>query len=164
MKGGGKYQPLLEYLQQHNSPEITLSFGEIEILINHTLPDSARTQRRWWGNRTKGALQSKAWMSAGYMVGELDLETETVTFRKASSGYTIKSATNTMKWNSESIKALRQQMGLTQSQLAEELGVRQQTVSEWETGMYEPTRATSKHLSLVAEKVGFKYKTESEED
>jgi DNA-binding transcriptional regulator YiaG len=51
-------------------------------------------------------------------------------------------------------------MGLSQSQFAEELGVRQQTISEWETSAYEPNRATSKHLNLVAEKAGFKYKTQ----
>jgi DNA-binding transcriptional regulator YiaG len=157
MKGGSKYQPLLEYLQNNNSPEITLAFTEIEQLIANALPDSARKQRRWWGNRSKGALQAIAWMSAGYLVGELDLEKERVTFRKPTSGYKVKSTNNSVKWNSELIKALRLQMGLTQSQLAQELGVRQQTVSEWEKGVYKPTRSTSKHLTLVADKAGFKY-------
>jgi len=64
-----------------------------------------------------------------------------------------------MNWNSETIKALRLQMGLSQKEFAEELGVRQQTVSEWETSVYEPTRATSRLLSMVAEKAGFKYKS-----
>ena len=158
MKGGSKYQPVLEYLQNNNSPEITLTFTEIEQLIANTLPDSARKQRRWWGNRTKGASQAIAWMNAGYVVGELDLEKERVTFRKPISGYKVKSTDNFIKWNCELIKAMRFQMGLTQSELAQELGVRQQTVSEWEKGVYEPTRSTSKHLTLVAEKAGFKYK------
>jgi DNA-binding transcriptional regulator YiaG len=48
-------------------------------------------------------------------------------------------------------------MGLTQAQFAEELGVRQQTVSEWEQGLYAPTRATAKHLTLVAERAEFIY-------
>lgn len=157
MKGGNKYQPLLEYLQKNNSPQITLTFTEIEQLIANKLPESARKQRRWWGNRSKGASQAIAWMNAGYLVGEIDLEEEYVTFRKPVSGYKVKPIDNSIKWNCESIKALRLQMGLTQSELAQELGVRQQTVSEWEKGVYEPTRSTSKHLTLVADKAGFKY-------
>ncbi|NWF59844.1 MAG: helix-turn-helix transcriptional regulator [Fischerella sp.] len=160
MKGGSKYQPLLEYLQKNNSSEISLTFTEIEKLINNTLPDSARKERRWWGNRSTGSPQASAWMKAGYVVKDFDLDTETVTFRKPTGGYKVQTATNTINWNSKTIKALRLQMGLSQKEFAEELGVRQQTVSEWETSVYEPTRATSKLLSMVAEKAGFKYKTE----
>ncbi|MUH00234.1 helix-turn-helix domain-containing protein [Scytonema sp. UIC 10036] len=158
MKGGSKYQPLFEYLHSSDRTEVTLSFAEIEALMGDSLPETARTQRRWWGNRSKGALQASAWMNAGYIVGEIDLEQERITFRKPASGYKVQPVANSTKWNSDSIKALRLKMGLTQSELAEELGVRQQTVSEWENGIYEPTRATSKHLNLVAEKAGFKYK------
>ncbi len=159
MKGGSKYQPLFEYFQKSDRT-ITLTFTEIETLIGDTLPDSARTQKRWWGNRHKGA-QASAWMNAGYVMAEVDLESKSVTFRKPGSGYKVQPVDNTVKWNSDSIKALRDQMGLTQAQMAHELGIRQQTVSEWETGMYEPNRATSKYLSMVAEKAGFKYKTQT---
>ncbi|BAZ68359.1 MAG: helix-turn-helix transcriptional regulator [Pelatocladus maniniholoensis HA4357-MV3] len=159
MKGGSKYQPLLEYLQRSDCPEITISFTEIEKLINHTLPNSARKERRWWGNRSTGSPQASAWMKAGYVV-EPNLETQTVTFRrKPTDSYKVQTATNTINWNNETIKALRLKMGLSQKEFAEELGVRQQTVSEWETSVYEPTRATSKLLSMIAEKAGFKYKT-----
>jgi DNA-binding transcriptional regulator YiaG len=48
-------------------------------------------------------------------------------------------------------------MGLTQAEFAERLGVYQQTVSQWENAAYEPTLATSKYLSLIAEQAGFKY-------
>ncbi len=67
------------------------------------------------------------------------------------------------EWNPEEIKALRAHMGLSQGDLARELGVRQQTISEWETGMYRPRRSTAKYLTMVAERVGFIYKVESEE-
>jgi DNA-binding transcriptional regulator YiaG len=46
-------------------------------------------------------------------------------------------------------------MRLTQKQFADVMGVRQQTVSEWESGVYVPTRSTSKHLTRVAEEAGF---------
>lgn len=55
------------------------------------------------------------------------------------------------------MRALRGQLGLTQQQLADELNVRQQTVSEWETGTYQPRGASEKLLSMVAERAGFQY-------
>lgn len=61
------------------------------------------------------------------------------------------------KWDKERIQALRQHLGLTQQEMASELGTRQQTISEWETGMYQPRGASATLLSLVAEKAGFKY-------
>jgi len=61
-------------------------------------------------------------------------------------------------WSPERIKALREHLGMTQRQLADELGVRQQTISEWEVGVYVPRRSTQKYLSLIAERVGFAYK------
>jgi DNA-binding transcriptional regulator YiaG len=48
-------------------------------------------------------------------------------------------------------------MGLTQQELAEELGTRQQTISEWETGLYRPRGLSERLLSLVAERAGFEY-------
>jgi DNA-binding transcriptional regulator YiaG len=68
------------------------------------------------------------------------------------------------KWDAESIKALREHMGLSQQELADELQVRQQTISEWETGMYAPRRSTSRYLSMVAERAGFQYTAGGEEE
>jgi transcriptional regulator with XRE-family HTH domain len=61
------------------------------------------------------------------------------------------------EWNTERVYALRQHLGLTQQQLAEELGTEQQRVSEWETGVHRPSRITATLLSLVAERSGFVY-------
>jgi DNA-binding transcriptional regulator YiaG len=60
-------------------------------------------------------------------------------------------------WDKARIQALRQHLGLTQQEMAEQLGTRQQTISEWETGMYQPRGASSTLLSLIAEKANFKY-------
>jgi DNA-binding transcriptional regulator YiaG len=68
-----------------------------------------------------------------------------------------------IEWTPEKIKALREYMGLTQRALAEELGTRQQTISEWETGMYRPRRSTSKYLALIAERAGFVYRVDRTE-
>lgn len=62
-------------------------------------------------------------------------------------------------WDAESVKALRRHMGLTQEALARELGTRQQTVSEWETGLYRPRGLSERLLTLVAERAGFDYES-----
>jgi DNA-binding transcriptional regulator YiaG len=62
-----------------------------------------------------------------------------------------------ISWNNESIRQLRNTLRLTQQELAEELGSRQQTISEWETGMYQPRGTSAKLLSIIAERNNFKY-------
>jgi DNA-binding transcriptional regulator YiaG len=62
-------------------------------------------------------------------------------------------------WNAQRIRALREYLQLTQNQMADELQVRQQTISEWETGVHVPHRSTQKVLSMVAESAGFEYRT-----
>ena len=62
-------------------------------------------------------------------------------------------------WDAHRVKALRRHLGLTQQELADHLGTRQQTISEWETGMYRPRGASSTLLTVIAERAGFEYKT-----
>jgi putative transcriptional regulator len=61
------------------------------------------------------------------------------------------------EWDAQRIRALRLHMRMTQQQMANELEVRQQTISEWETGIHRPHRSTQKTLSMVAERAGFVY-------
>jgi len=64
---------------------------------------------------------------------------------------------NRKQWDHRKIQALRRHLGLTQRELSDRLGTRQQTISEWETGMYRPRGASVKLLSIVAEQARFKY-------
>lgn len=64
-------------------------------------------------------------------------------------------------WDGVGIRALRRHLGLTQQGLADELGARQQTISEWETGMYRPRGASSRLLTIIAERAGFEYEVGS---
>jgi len=66
-------------------------------------------------------------------------------------------------WKAERIRALRQHLGLTQEQMAAELGTRQQTISEWETSRYEPRGASARLLTLIAERAAFPYRVEGED-
>ena len=61
-------------------------------------------------------------------------------------------------WQAGDVRALRQHLGLTQDELARQLGTRQQTISEWETGVYRPRGLSERLLSLVAERSGFEYR------
>jgi DNA-binding transcriptional regulator YiaG len=67
-----------------------------------------------------------------------------------------------LSWDSSSVRGLRRHMELTQEQFAEALGVRQQTVSEWETGAYRPRGASGRLLTIVADRAGFVYDGGSE--
>jgi len=66
-------------------------------------------------------------------------------------------------WDAGRVRALRRHLGLSQAALSSELGVRQQTVSEWETGLYQPRGAAARLLTLVAERAGFRYGDEPAE-
>jgi len=66
------------------------------------------------------------------------------------------------RWDKERVRALRRYLGLTQKKLAEELGTRQQTISEWETDMYQPRGTSATLLSIIAERSGFDYKVRKE--
>ena len=62
-------------------------------------------------------------------------------------------------WDQGRVRALRVHLGYTQGEMAREMGVRQQTISEWETGMYRPRGSASTLLHIIAERAGFRYTT-----
>jgi DNA-binding transcriptional regulator YiaG len=68
-----------------------------------------------------------------------------------------KPQSTSLEWTGEQIRALRLHMGLTQREMADELAVRQQTISEWETGVHQPHRSSQRTLVLIAERAGFSY-------
>ena len=70
-----------------------------------------------------------------------------------SEGYNVKKT----QWDNGRIRALRRHLSLTQIEMAERLGTRQQTISEWEVGMYQPRGASATLLSIIAERAKFKY-------
>ena len=64
---------------------------------------------------------------------------------------------NNFEWNSETVLALRDHIGNSQTKLANELGVRQQTISEWEQGQYKPRGASITLLNLLGRTAGFPF-------
>lgn len=157
VKGGSKYEPLFNFLRRSDRTEHIMPFQEIEAILGEALPASAYRSRAWWSNRSKGALQAASWMGAGYLVEGIDLQQRTITFRKPPATYRVERSGDTVLWTGELVRALRRHMGLSQTEFAYKIGVRQQTVSDWETNAYDPRLSMSKYLTLVAEHEGFKY-------
>lgn len=156
MKPGSKYYPLFKHLQNRKDKEITLSFAEIESLMEDALPVSARCRKNWWSNRdSASALQAGAWIQSGYHVAVVDLNRQSVTFQPFQATYNIQRQDGEIEWTSDAIKALRCHKGLNQEDFANELGVRRETVSEWENSKYEPDRSKRKLLSFIAKEVNF---------
>ena len=54
-------------------------------------------------------------------------------------------------WTAAGVANLRASLGLSQAAMAARMGVRQQTVSEWETGRYAPRGASATLLRMLAE-------------
>ena len=156
IKPGSKYYPLFQHLQHCNQSAITLTFLEIEALMGCSLPTSAWVKKNWWSNRdSASALQAGAWVSAGYQVNSVDLTQQRVTFQTFQAAYSVQRKHGEIEWNGEAIKALRAYKGLNQEQFASELGVRRETVSEWENSKYEPDRSKRKLLDIIAKQAQF---------
>ncbi len=156
MKPGSKYYRLFQYLQTSHQTEVTLSLEQIESLIDGELSPKARAVRSWWSNRdSPSAVQAAAWIQAGYHTTTTDFTAQTITFCKFVVHYNVQTKNGTIIWDNAAVKALRKHMGLTQAKFSQELGVRRQTVSEWESGLYSPDRSTAKHLERVAQSSNF---------
>lgn len=67
-----KYEPLESHLRRlaPRVREITVSFEELQTILDATLPDSAYEYREWWSNQTdtSNRPQARAWMSAGFRI------------------------------------------------------------------------------------------------
>ena len=67
-------------------------------------------------------------------------------------------------WDARRLRALRSHLNMTQEQMARELGARQQTISEWETGTYRPRGTSVTLLSIIAERAAFPYQATPKEE
>lgn len=68
------------------------------------------------------------------------------------------------EWAPEDVQRLRAHLGVSQAELAERVGTRQQTISEWETGARAPRRMSRRLLRMVAEASGLYAVRDAPED
>ena len=78
---GGRYQPLCDYLSGVTAASVGLSFRQVEDILGHPLPASARRHRAWWSNG--GHAHANAWLSTGWHVDSVNVGSGWVTFRRA---------------------------------------------------------------------------------
>jgi hypothetical protein len=45
---GSRYRPLFEYLRDRHADSVALTFADVERLVGHPLPSSARLESDWW--------------------------------------------------------------------------------------------------------------------
>jgi DNA-binding transcriptional regulator YiaG len=67
------------------------------------------------------------------------------------------------QWDGARVRELRKRLGMSQDALADQLGMRQQTISEWETGRHRPRGASVRLLGMIAEGAGPQYIPQSRE-
>jgi DNA-binding XRE family transcriptional regulator len=153
-----KYYPLFEYLKkQPDNNLLELTFEEIEAILGEALPATALVTRAWWANSP--TTQGKAWQEADWLVDDVNFEEKVVVFRPRRITYRISPVRKSVGWTADQIKALREFAGWSQQELADRLAVRQQTISDWEVGNHAARRSMSKLLQMIAEEVGFPYRT-----
>lgn len=77
-----KYDPLSDYLKSKDQDRVPMTFKELELLIDDSLPPSARKHRAWWSNNPSNSVITRAWLDAGYITRDVDLGGEKLTFRR----------------------------------------------------------------------------------
>ena len=80
-----KYNPLSEFFARQTAKTITLSMGEIETIIQDTLPPSAYIHVQWWSNsNTKAHQYSRSWTDNGYRTVDVKntIHNQRITFEK----------------------------------------------------------------------------------
>ena len=77
-----RHEMLKRYFEVCIKPRITLTFKQIEEIEQKKLHPASR-QKEYWSEKNKGCRTiSDAWKSEGYELEKLDLENETITFRR----------------------------------------------------------------------------------
>lgn len=80
-----EFRPLHLYLKNRFADTVVLTFAQIEDLLGHTLPATARAEPEWWANTDAGgapSVQSRSWMLADRLA-TANLFARTVTFVRA---------------------------------------------------------------------------------
>ena len=81
-----KYDPLRVFLEDvtKDVSEITLTFEQIDTVLDSPLPPSARRHRAWWSNPSTphDIPHAQAWLAAGWEVDTVDQDSEWVRFRR----------------------------------------------------------------------------------
>jgi hypothetical protein len=83
-RGQGRYARLADWLMKHpdSATSVTVTFDQIEVVIESPLPKSAFAHRSWWANDSVSHPQSVNWLEVGWRVANLSLTNRVVTFSR----------------------------------------------------------------------------------
>ena len=76
-----RYANLGKYLQEQKNSLIPMTFAEVEAIVGHPLPRSARYQA-WWSNNPSNNAMTTVWLKAGFKTEDVDMERRSVVFRR----------------------------------------------------------------------------------
>lgn len=76
-----KFWPLANYLKTQNTPQIVLTFEEIEAILQISLCKSAQIYRAYWHPSPTHTLPNVC-LEAGYEITDVDLKSKKVCFAK----------------------------------------------------------------------------------
>jgi CBS domain-containing protein len=80
-KSDGFYNWLVGH-RTRGQTRIRLGIDQVEEMMGHALSDSAKNHPSWWINEPATHPQSGSWVSAGWMVEDVDLNSQIVTFKQ----------------------------------------------------------------------------------
>ena len=77
----GKYAPLGEFLRNHTTSEVPMSFRDIERIIGTALPVSSKYPA-WWSNNASNNVMTEVWLEAGFQTEKVDIPNRKLVFRR----------------------------------------------------------------------------------
>ncbi len=76
-----KYTNLGKFLRDQKQSAVPLTFADVEHIVGHSLPRSARYPA-WWSNNPSNNVMTKIWLDAGFKTEQVDTQKKKVVFRK----------------------------------------------------------------------------------
>ncbi|HMN12804.1 MAG TPA: DUF4268 domain-containing protein [Bellilinea sp.] len=80
-----RYSRLALFLRSlpQKTKRISLTFKDIEQILDHELPPSAQEHRSWWANDSVSHSQSIQWLDAGWRVAGINMSEKTIKFARS---------------------------------------------------------------------------------
>jgi hypothetical protein len=103
-----KYGPLRNYLARRppSTNYVTLTFSEIEKIIEDRLPFSAVQHQHWWSN-SDNSSQARSWLYAGWKVYDISLNKASVVFQRTRTKEPVTAARRKRRSRSSTSKAFQ---------------------------------------------------------
>lgn len=80
-----RYSRLALFLRSlpQKTKRISLTFKDVEQILDHELPPSAQEHRSWWANDSVSHSQSAQWLDAGWRVASINMYEKTAKFARS---------------------------------------------------------------------------------